>query len=68
MARDNGSRIVDFSEMDSAGISREHWKILFISGMGFFTDAYDTCGAFCTGGATRSKSQTAAGGSIVWLS
>ncbi len=27
--------------MDNAGISREHWKIVFISGMGFFTDAYD---------------------------
>ncbi len=32
---------MDFSEMDNAGISREHWKIMFISGMGFFTDAYD---------------------------
>src|SRR6201992_417467 len=31
----------DFSEMDNAGISRQHWKIMFISGMGFFTDAYD---------------------------
>src|SRR6201986_3372398 len=31
----------DFYEMDNAGISREHWKIMFISGMGFFTDAYD---------------------------
>jgi MFS family permease len=31
----------DFSEMDNAGISKEHWKIMFISGMGFFTDAYD---------------------------
>jgi MFS transporter, PHS family, inorganic phosphate transporter len=31
----------DFTEMDNAGISREHWKIMFISGMGFFTDAYD---------------------------
>ncbi|MEG9439008.1 MFS transporter [Edaphobacter sp. HDX4] len=31
----------DFSEMDNAEISREHWKIMFISGMGFFTDAYD---------------------------
>jgi MFS family permease len=27
--------------MDNAGISAEHWKIMFISGMGFFTDAYD---------------------------
>jgi MFS transporter, PHS family, inorganic phosphate transporter len=31
----------DFSEMDNAGVSKEHWKIMFISGMGFFTDAYD---------------------------
>ncbi len=35
------SNTTDFSEMDNAGISREHWKIMFISGMGFFTDAYD---------------------------
>jgi MFS family permease len=27
--------------MDDAEISGEHWKIMFISGMGFFTDAYD---------------------------
>ena len=27
--------------MDSAGTTRLHWKIMFISGMGFFTDAYD---------------------------
>ena len=31
----------DFSEMDNAGISKQHWKIMLISGMGFFTDAYD---------------------------
>jgi hypothetical protein len=31
----------DFSEMDNAKVSKEHWKIMFISGMGFFTDAYD---------------------------
>jgi MFS family permease len=31
----------DFSAMDNAEISPEHWKIMFISGMGFFTDAYD---------------------------
>ena len=41
MAPPNDSRTADFSEMDNAGISREHWKIMFISGMGFFTDAYD---------------------------
>jgi MFS family permease len=31
----------DFSSMDEAKISGHHWKIMFISGMGFFTDAYD---------------------------
>lgn len=31
----------DFSEMDNASISGRHWKLMFISGMGFFTDAYD---------------------------
>ncbi len=31
----------DFTDLDNAGISKEHWKIMFISGMGFFTDAYD---------------------------
>jgi MFS transporter, PHS family, inorganic phosphate transporter len=35
------TRKTDFSEMDESGISKEHWKIMFISGMGFFTDAYD---------------------------
>lgn len=30
-----------FAQLDAAPTSREHWKILFISGMGFFTDAYD---------------------------
>src|ERR1700729_1473238 len=28
-------------QLDEAPTSREHWKIMFISGMGFFTDAYD---------------------------
>ena len=41
MATHIDTRQSDFSEMDNAGISREHWKIMFISGMGFFTDAYD---------------------------
>src|ERR1700690_166462 len=27
--------------LDESRITRAHWKILFISGMGFFTDAYD---------------------------
>lgn len=31
----------DFTELDNAKISKEHWKIMLISGMGFFTDAYD---------------------------
>src|SRR5580658_4136633 len=30
-----------FEEMDEAKPSKLHWKIMFISGMGFFTDAYD---------------------------
>ncbi len=35
------ANISDFSEMDNSGITKTHWKIMFISGMGFFTDAYD---------------------------
>ena len=33
--------ISNFAELDDATISSEHWKIMFISGMGFFIDAYD---------------------------
>jgi MFS transporter, PHS family, inorganic phosphate transporter len=29
------------SRMDDSKITRQHWQIIFISGMGFFTDAYD---------------------------
>jgi MFS transporter, PHS family, inorganic phosphate transporter len=29
------------ARMDEAATSRQHWKILLTSGMGFFTDAYD---------------------------
>ena len=29
------------ARMDDSEITRQHWKIMFISGMGFFTDAYD---------------------------
>jgi MFS transporter, PHS family, inorganic phosphate transporter len=36
-----GTSAGDFSESDNAGISKTHWKIMLISGMGFFTDAYD---------------------------
>jgi MFS family permease len=31
----------DFSKLDDSKITPEHWKIMLISGMGFFTDAYD---------------------------
>lgn len=38
MATAIDTRQSDFSEMDNAGISREHWKIMFISGfVGVFT-------------------------------
>jgi MFS family permease len=30
-----------FKSMDEAKVSSLHWKIMLISGMGFFTDAYD---------------------------
>ncbi len=30
-----------FAELDNSGVTRFHWKIMFVSGMGFFTDAYD---------------------------
>jgi MFS transporter, PHS family, inorganic phosphate transporter len=29
------------AQMDEAATSKQHWKILITSGMGFFTDAYD---------------------------
>jgi MFS family permease len=32
---------VSFKELDESGITPFHWKIMFVSGMGFFTDAYD---------------------------
>ena len=31
----------DFAPLDDAPLSAQLWKIMFISGMGFFTDAYD---------------------------
>jgi hypothetical protein len=31
----------NFSALDESGISRFQLKIMFVSGMGFFTDAYD---------------------------
>src|SRR6201996_3264761 len=36
-----GQAVADFTELDNAQVSSHHWKIMFISGMGFFTDAYD---------------------------
>jgi PHS family inorganic phosphate transporter-like MFS transporter len=33
--------VLNFAEMDESRITPHHWKIMFISGMGFFTDAYD---------------------------
>jgi MFS family permease len=35
----NGAEML--SRMDDSKVTRQHWKIMFISGMGFFTDAYD---------------------------
>ena len=35
----HGSDVLE--QMDSSKITPLHWKIMFISGMGFFTDAYD---------------------------
>jgi PHS family inorganic phosphate transporter-like MFS transporter len=29
------------ARMDESAVTRQHWKIMFLSGMGFFTDAYD---------------------------
>jgi MFS family permease len=31
----------NFKDLDESGITPLHWKIMFVSGMGFFTDAYD---------------------------
>jgi PHS family inorganic phosphate transporter-like MFS transporter len=41
MANKGPAKVYDFAEMDNSGVTKEHWKIMFISGMGFFTDAYD---------------------------
>jgi MFS transporter, PHS family, inorganic phosphate transporter len=37
--RNSGADVL--ARMDDAKLTRLHWKIMFISGMGFFTDAYD---------------------------
>jgi MFS family permease len=31
----------DLRKLDDADVSKLHWKIVLVSGMGFFTDAYD---------------------------
>jgi MFS family permease len=41
MSATTDSSAVDFAKLDDSRITAEHWKIMFISGMGFFTDAYD---------------------------
>ncbi|HEY3755292.1 MAG TPA: MFS transporter [Opitutaceae bacterium] len=41
MSLSPATSVPSFKEYDEAGISHEHWKIVLISGMGFFTDAYD---------------------------
>ncbi len=33
--------VSDLARLDESEVTAEHWKIMFISGMGFFTDAYD---------------------------
>jgi len=35
----NGKEL--FGDLDKSGITKFHWMIMFVSGMGFFTDAYD---------------------------
>lgn len=41
MTAAGSTNTTDFSELDKSGITPLHWKIMFVSGMGFFTDAYD---------------------------
>ena len=41
--RANGTAVAHdaFDELDDSKVTRFQWKIMFVSGMGFFTDAYD---------------------------
>ena len=40
--RQRGAQTDDIlRELDAASVTSTHWRIMFISGMGFFTDAYD---------------------------
>ena len=41
MAATQPARALSFAELDASGITPFHLKIMFVSGMGFFTDAYD---------------------------
>jgi MFS family permease len=38
-AANSGSQLLE--QMDNQQVTSVHWKVMFISGMGFFTDAYD---------------------------
>jgi len=40
--------VTTFAALDDAKVSRLHWKIMFVPGMGFFTDAYDLISALMT--------------------
>jgi len=40
-ASGNGNSVDVLKQLDESGITAFHWKILLVSGMGFFTDAYD---------------------------
>ena len=41
MAEATQNNSAALQKMDEAEVGKTHWKIMFISGMGFFTDAYD---------------------------
>jgi MFS family permease len=41
MAAHSASPPGPFAALDDSRVTRFHWKIMFVSGMGFFTDAYD---------------------------
>jgi hypothetical protein len=38
---DSAASTNEFAALDRSGISRFQLKVMFVSGMGFFTDAYD---------------------------
>ena len=40
-AQSPASKANPFAELDNAGVTPFHLKIMFVAGMGFFTDAYD---------------------------